>query len=656
MKKILTLLSLLAATIVRAEDTLPFIVVEGTPVNAATDIDPRQATGPVRVLEGSSFENRSATLADVLGDQAGIQMRQSGGLGSASAISIRGSSSRQVQVLLDGMLLNDPVTGGVDLGKLALNDVRRIQVYPSGAPAQLPQAGIGGVIVMETLGKDIEDTTHVSFGAGSFDTYRTGLFNSGSHENLYYWLSLERQTSNNNFEYPNNSDWFNPNDGKTTKRRNASFEQDSVSSKLGWQLTPTGKIDTLLQYTRFEQGVPTIQNWRDNKASLANESLRLQLHAQEQGWLEGLLHTSHRLVIGDITEHYNNQSGRVGLGVSDVKTDTGQLGLVNTVSALLGRHTVTASMDITGYHYRQDDRSDTQPEDKRERIQLASSLSHAWYSSDHLWKSQAAIRRFHTDDESTEVKTSGATRETTRRDDHLGWQLGLTRWITTEWSLSGNIARNVRVPTLQELYGQQGLFIGNPDLKAEESLSYDLSIRTEQSWGYGEATGYFKILDPAVVATYDARGVGRYRNLKAEIFGAELDAKLSLTPRWSLYGNATLQESRNTDTAVRTRFDKKLPGIYHQSLVAGSQWQFRPFNVDVSYQVDDELYYDSANILQADARQVVNASLQWHRVWPDHSMTEALLEVRNLTDRVYQDFNRFPGPGRGWFINIKHSF
>lgn len=111
MKKIVILVFTLMATSAVAEETLPFIVVESTPINAASDIDPGQATGPVRVLDRSSIENRTATVADVLNDQTGVQIRQSGGLGSASSVSIRGSTSRQVQVVLDGMLLNDPVTG-----------------------------------------------------------------------------------------------------------------------------------------------------------------------------------------------------------------------------------------------------------------------------------------------------------------------------------------------------------------------------------------------------------------------------------------------------------------------------------------------------------------------------------------------------------------
>ena len=656
MKKIVISIFSLMATNVIAEDTLPFIVVEATPINAASDVDPSQATGPVRVLDRSSIENRTASVADVISDQAGVQIRQSGGLGSASSVSIRGSTSRQVQVVLDGMLLNDPVTGGVDLGKLSLTDVSRIQVYPSGAPAQLPQAGIGGVVILESLGKDIEDATSINVGAGSFDTYRTGLFNSGSHDDFYYWVSLDRQTSNNDFEYPNLSDWFNPNDGDNTKRRNADYQQDAVSTKLGWEISRTAQVDALFQYTHYEQGVPTIQNWRDNDASLANETFRLQLQGQERGWLQGKLHSSHRLIVGDITEHYDNTSGRVGLGVSDVKTDTQQLGLVNTLSALLGNHTITLSVDTTRYDYQQDDRQDPDPRDERERFQATGSLSHAWQSRDNRWKTQAAIRQVHVRDESDESLGDGTTQATRSRDNYTSWQLGLTHLVDNNWTLSGNIANNVRVPTLQELYGQQGLFIGNPDLQPEESMNYDLTLRTDQGWGHAEATGYFRVLDPAVIATYDARGVGRYRNLEAEVYGVELDAVFSITPAWSLYGNATVQESENTDKSVRTRFEKRLPGIYHESFLAGTRWRFRPFQIDLSYQVDDELYYDSANILEADARETLNATVQWQRIWPDKSMTEARLEVRNITDEIYQDFNRFPGPGRGWFINIKHSF
>ncbi len=656
MRRFFCLFFFLPLAIAHADDSAPFIVVESAPANAASTVDPSKATGPVRVIQRSEFENRTANLSDVLSDQTGVQIRQSGGLGSYSSVSVRGSTARQVQVVVDGMLLNDPVTGGVDMGKLGLHDISRIQVYPSGAPAQFAQAGIGGVVVMETLGKDIEDSTRINLGTGSFDTYKMGLFNSGSHENFYYWVSLDRQSSDNDFEYPNSREWFNPNDGADTKRRNADYEQDAVSTKLGWEINNTSKLNALIQYNDNEQNVPSIQNWRNNKALLTNETLRTQLHYQQQGWMDGQIHSSHRLIWTDTSERYNNKTGLVGLGTTDVYTDTDQLGLVNTLTWLLGNHTLSAAIDIAQYSYKQHDKLGTDLPDKRERLQIASTLSHQWLSDDSRWRSQISLRQYRINDDSDESLGNGSVTKTSSTDRYNSWQLGLSHYFADNWEVSAGLARQVRVPTLQELYGQQGLFVGNDELEAEESLNYEITLRTDQGWGHVEVTGFYRNLDPAVSAIYDARGVGRYVNLSGEIYGAEIDASWRIYDWWELYGNATLQESENTDDSVSDRYEHRLPGVYHESFVAGSRWHIRPFRFDISYSHDDKLYYDAANRLAADTRTLVNASASWTKIWANHSKSEISLELRNMTDEIYQDFSRFPGPGRGWFVNVKHSF
>ncbi|WP_309044017.1 TonB-dependent receptor [Marinobacter sediminicola] len=656
MRRFFCLLFLFPLAAANADDAAPFIIVESSPANAATTIDPSKATGPVRVIPRSEYENRTANLANVLSNQTGVQIRQSGGLGSYSSVSIRGSTARQVQVVVDGMLLNDPVTGGVDMGKLGLHDISRIQIYPGGAPAQFAQAGIGGVVVMETLGKDIEDSTRINLGAGSFDTYKMGLFNSGSHEDFYYWVSLDRQSSNNDFEYPNSREWFNPNDGATTKRRNADYEQDAVSTKLGWEINNTSKLDALIQYNDNEQGVPSIQNWQNNKAFLANDTLRTQLHYQQKGWMDGQVHSSHRVIWSDANERYNNKTGLVGLGTTDVYTRTKQLGMANTLTWLLGNHTLSAAIDVAKYDYRQNDKLSSDLPDERERLQIASALSHQWLSSNSRWRSQVSLRQYRIDDHSDEALGNGTVTQTSSTNRYNSWQLGLSHYFAGNWEISGALSRQVRIPTLQELYGQQGLFVGNPDLEAEESKNYEITLRTDRGWGHAELTGFYRELDPAVAAIYDARGVGRYTNLSAEIYGAEIDALWRIYHWWELYGNATLQESENTDDSVSDRFEQRLPGIYHESFVAGSRWHIRPFRVDVSYNYDDKLYYDAANRLMADPRTLINASISWTKVWPNRGESEVTLELQNITNETYQDFSRFPGPGRSWFVNVKHIF
>jgi len=648
---LLTLMPLLAIG-----EELPFITVEASRLNTASDVDPSEATGPVRIIKRADFDNRTVTLADTLSEQTGVQIRQSGGLGSYASVSMRGSTSQQVQVVLDGMLLNDPVTGGVDVSQLALHDISRIQVYPSSAPVQFAHSGIGGVVVMETLGQDLDDTTRLSLGAGSFDTYEAGLFKSSSHGRFYYWLSGNHQASDNDFSYPNDREWFNPNDGETTTRRNAQYQQDNASAKLGWELSDTGQIDALFQWSDQERGVPSIQNWRRNEAELANETLRSQFHYREQGWLDGQLHSSHRLVWSDSDERYDNRSGLVGIGNSDVRTGIRELGLINTLSLLLGSHTLSATIDTTDYDYTQKDDLDDEPEDQRDRLMISSALSHQWLSAEGAWRTRASVRRFDVRDESDEVQPDGTVTREGLNSTWYSWDLGLSHYFADYWTISGNLARQVRIPTLQETFGQRGLFVGNPGLEPEESLNTDLTLRTDRGWGYLEVTGFYRDLDPAIAAIYDARGIGRFINLEAMIWGSELEASLRLNSYWRLQANALLQESENQSDKVRDREGKRLPGIYHQSAMIRSAWEVRPFSFNVSYHYDDELFYDASNQLAAEARRIVNASASWSRIWPNRHETVVTLEARNLTDEIYQDFNRFPGPGRSLFLNLKHSF
>lgn len=657
MRRFFCLLFLLPLAVANADDAAPFIIVESAPANAASTIDPSKATGPVRVIPRSEYENRTVNLAEVLSEQTGVQIRQSGGLGSYSSVSLRGSTGQQVQVLVDGMLLNDPVTGGVDLGKIGLHDINRIQVYPGGAPAQLAAAGIGGTVVLESLGKDIEDTTRMNLGAGSFDTYKIGLFNSGSHKDTYYWVSLDRQSSNNDYEYLNAPAWYNPSYGATTKRYNAQYEQSSFSTKFGWEMNKTSKLDALIQYSDNEQGIPSIQNWRSNKAFLANKTLRSQIHFQQSGWLDGQVHSSHRLIWAETNERYNNRTGRVGVGTSDVFTDIRQIGLVNTASLLLGRnHTLTGALDTSTYDYHQENKLNAKAADVRERVQIATALSHQWVSPRSRWRTQATWRQHWLRDVSDEPLDDGTVRSNSGNSHYSSWQLGSSHYFADNWSISASVARQVRIPTLQELYGQQGIFKGNEDLEAEQSLNYELSLRTDQGWGHLEITGYFRELDPATVATYDSQGVGSYSNVGAEVYGTEIDALFRMGSWWELYGNITLQESENTDSTIKDRFEKRLPGIYHESFTIGNRWRVNPFQLELSYHYDDKLYFDSSNSLMADPKNIVNTSVSWMPVWPNRSSSKLSFEVRNLTDEAYQDFNRYPGVGRSFFLNIEHTF
>lgn len=638
-----------------SSNTLAPVIVTEKPLNRAAELTPSEETSVVRVVTREQFDNTTTTLADTLSTQTGVQIRETGGLGSYSTVSIRGSTGKQVQVYLDGMLLNDPIYGGVDLSFYTLHDIAEIQVYPGNAPARYAQAGVGGVVAMESLGEDTRGETRINLGTGSFGTQRYGLFNSGGHDRFHYWLSLNRQQADNDFTYPNEPQWFNPVDGEESTRRNADVTQNDGSIKLGYQFNPARQLDALLQWSDKDKGIPSIQNWANNRARLNTEQQRAQFHYQDSGWLDGAVQSSHRLLVGETEETYRDLNGRVGTGTYDLRTQVNQVALNNTVAWQNANHQLSAAMDVAWYDMDQRDLLQQDPDTNRKRRFIASALSHEWHSDEDRLRTQLAIRQFNVNDESETVDGNNARTRTDTDERYRAWQMG-TRWSATHFLwLYANLAQQVRVPTLVEQYGQQGLFIGNPNLEAEESRNGDISARLLLDRGHFEITGFQRRLDPAITAIYDARGVGRYINVEAEIEGVELEAQYDLLDSWTLTANATFQDSKNLSEQIADQQDKQLPGIYHRSGMLNSQWRMAPFTLDLTWRYDDELYYDSANLLKADPRNTLDAALGWQHTWNAHSKTQVRIEITNITDQLYQDFNRFPSPGRGYFINLQQT-
>ena len=117
---LLLAVSPVAGETTREPATLDTVVVTAAKIEdtyQTGDVDTEQTPAFITVIEREQFEGKMEDIAEVMEKEAGIQVRQSGGLGSFSSVSLRGSTSEQVMVFLDGVLLND-ASGGAHFGVL----------------------------------------------------------------------------------------------------------------------------------------------------------------------------------------------------------------------------------------------------------------------------------------------------------------------------------------------------------------------------------------------------------------------------------------------------------------------------------------------------------------------------------------------------------
>jgi iron complex outermembrane receptor protein len=148
--------------------TGPELVVLDESTREATDAQATSAA--VTIIEVDERLPASSDVATVVDSASGTTVQRLGGLGDWSGVSIRGSTLRQVQVVLDGIPLNPDGASAVNLSELPLFAFERVEIFRGNAPPELAASPIGGVVHLRT-GAGRQGTS-ASVSHGSLDTSR----------------------------------------------------------------------------------------------------------------------------------------------------------------------------------------------------------------------------------------------------------------------------------------------------------------------------------------------------------------------------------------------------------------------------------------------------------------------------------------------------
>ncbi len=102
------------------------------------------------VTDDEIQQSTAQHLGDVLRLLPGITMGSFGGIGQNISVGMRGSTAGQVLFLVDGVPINDPQHGGLDLNQISLDNVERIEVLRGSASSLYGADALGGVIHVVT--------------------------------------------------------------------------------------------------------------------------------------------------------------------------------------------------------------------------------------------------------------------------------------------------------------------------------------------------------------------------------------------------------------------------------------------------------------------------------------------------------------------------
>ncbi len=208
------------------------------------------------VIDATQYDERFATVEELLSQVPGTRVRRFGGLGAQSTVSIRGSKSEQVLVLLDGVRLNSSSRGAADLSTIPLRQVARIEVIRGGGAARFGTDAVGGVILITTR-TAAADGLHAdaALAAGNEKVRGGDVALSGSGERGSALLTYSRLSSENDFAFD-----LPPVRGggetETFTRLNANFAEDAGLLRGTLRSGPTSRFDATVDLYQKRNGQP----------------------------------------------------------------------------------------------------------------------------------------------------------------------------------------------------------------------------------------------------------------------------------------------------------------------------------------------------------------------------------------------------------------
>ncbi|HOI44615.1 MAG TPA: TonB-dependent receptor [Candidatus Aminicenantes bacterium] len=204
----------------------------------------REVATSVTVISRSDLEAaQKTTVLEALKDLMGGSVVQSGGLGSAASLMLRGANSEHTLVLLDGVELNDPITPSrsYDLAHLDLDQVERIEVLRGPQSTLFGSDALGGVVNIITRKGEGRPKASLSLSSGSMNTSTGRLGVAGSSGRASYSLGLAVIGSDGisaaNSALPGNSE----RDG---------YKNLSFSSRLGYEPAKNLQVNLTTRYLR----------------------------------------------------------------------------------------------------------------------------------------------------------------------------------------------------------------------------------------------------------------------------------------------------------------------------------------------------------------------------------------------------------------------
>ena len=569
----------------------------------------RQSPMAVTVVDGSKLRGRSSGIEEILTRTSGIKVRKTGGLGSASRISVHGLEGKRVAVYINGFPLNSP-DGSFDINDIPIDVIKYIEVYKGIVPAEYGGDGLGGAINIVTREDecDLVGFTQelASFGTSKTLTSAQKLF---AKSGILFNVAFFKNKSKNNYtmSWPVFETNLPVSEYRKVRRNNDYYDADFYHVGIGFRKLYFDKLDLECAFYRNKKGIQSL-NFDSQHAYVKGFNIMPTLHIEKDDFIFKGLEMKSSLVIPiiqtsliDTTTTRRQWDGTITQAMGETEDNllneshNRQFELRNkfNLKYTFRQHTFNINDQLALSDYR--------PKDERmndylgfdpssfpsKMISNNIGLCHLYASSNHRFQNSLTIsiyylksKIFRTSDalSKAQMKDASAPKQTSVNKTYYGFSEGVSYefWEGVRGKFS--FSHNVRLPDTGELFGNGMSIKPSVNLLPEigDNLNVGTIIDTRNVMGLTRVqweTNFYYMYIQNMIRLFPADIRSIYTNLgKTSTMGFDTDLKVDVTPNIYTYFNLTLQDIRDrqkwlndakgTDNPTYNKHVPNIPSFY----------------------------------------------------------------------------------------------
>ena len=566
-------------------------------------------------LDTKALQNSTLNLSEALAQAPGMKIRESGGVGSDMQLMMDGFTGKHIKIFIDGVP-QEGVGSSFGLNNIPVNYAERIEVYKGVVPVGFGTDAIGGVINIITKKNRNKWFLDASYSYGSFNTHKSYVnFGQTFRSGLTYEINVFQNYSDNNYYVDTPVKDFttgaiNKKKIEHVKRFHDTYHNEAVIGKIGfvdkkwadrlmfgftyshmYKDIQTGVRQEVVFGGKYRKGYSIMPSLDYRKRDFFVRGLDVVLTANYNKNMTNNVDTS--------SYEYNWRGEMRPLRMpgeqsyQNTRSDNNNWNGTLTANYRIGKaHTFTFNHVINAFRrsnqslLNEDSEANAIPKETRENI---SGLSYRLMPTEH-WN-LSVFGKYYNQFIAGPVATSSAQDDyirTTNSVSAMGYGAAGTYFILKSLQAKLSYEKAYRLPTNEEMFGDEDLETGDISLRPENSDNVNLNLSYNETFGkhsvYVEGGLIYRNTKDYIQRNISDLSGGKYgatyvNHGRVETKGYNISVRYGFANWVSVGGNFTQMNVRDNVKTVTS-------GTNQESLTYGARMPNLPYqfaNSDVTF-------------------------------------------------------------------------